>query len=55
MHIWVPQPRTQRTLKVKSGGHLELSKEQGSTELVTDYRAQRACYIRPRCNRTVRA
>ena len=43
-------------------GHLELSlgaiwnfsKEQGSTELISDYGAQRARYIRPRCIRTVR-
>jgi len=28
-------------------------KEQGSTELITDYGAQRARYRRPRCIRTV--
>ena len=33
---------TQRTLRVQSGGHLELSKEQGFPELIPDYGAQRA-------------
>jgi len=55
MHIWVPLPLTQRTSKVKSGGHLELSKAQGPTEFVTDYGTQGARYIRPRCIGTVRA
>jgi hypothetical protein len=31
---------TQRTLKFKSGGHLELSKEQGSPEMLLDYGEQ---------------
>jgi len=42
MHIWVPFSWTQRILTVKSGGHLELSKKQGSPELISDYGAHRA-------------
>jgi len=55
MHIWVPLLWTQRTLKVMSGGHLNFSREQGSTKLIIDYGAQRARYIRPRRIGTVRA
>jgi hypothetical protein len=53
MHIWVPFPWTQRILRL--GAIWNFSKEQGCTELITDYGAQRARYIRPRCIRTVRA
>ena len=54
MHISVPLPWTQKTLKVTFGSHLELQQGKGSTELITDYGAQRAPYITFRCIGTVR-
>jgi len=39
----------------QSEGHLELSKEQGSAELKTDFGAQKDSYIRSRFIGTVRA
>jgi hypothetical protein len=53
MLIWVPFPWTQRIFSLVATQNF--SKEQGSTELITDYGAQRACYIRPRCIGTFRA
>jgi len=42
-------------IRVNWGAIRHLNKEQGSTELITDYRAQRPCYTRPRCIGTDRA
>ena len=41
--------------KLSLGAIWNFSKEQGCTELITDYESQKARYIRPRCNGTVRA
>jgi hypothetical protein len=40
------------TLKVKSGGQLELNKEQDCPELLSDY-GQKGPFIRPRCTGTI--
>jgi len=43
MYIWAPFSWIQRTLRLsKSRGHLNLRKEQGYLDLVSDYGAQRA-------------
>jgi hypothetical protein len=43
MHVWFPFSLTQKTLKFKSGWAIwNFSKERGSTELISDYGAQKA-------------
>jgi hypothetical protein len=42
-------------IKIKSGAIRNYSKEQGSTEIITDYGEQRGRYIKPKCIGTVRA
>ena len=54
-HIWVPLLWTQRILKLSLEANWNFSKEQDSTEMITDYGAQRDRYVRPRCTGTVRA
>jgi hypothetical protein len=55
MHIWAPLSWTQRTLKVKPGGHLEL--KQGTRIPWADIRVwgTKGSFIRPRWIGTIRA
>ena len=55
MHIRVPLPWTQRTLKLSLGAIWNFSKDLGFTELITDYGAQSTRCIRRRCIGTVTA
>jgi hypothetical protein len=55
IHIWVPFSWTQRTLKVNSGGHLELQQGTGLPWTGIRLWSTRGPFIRPSCIGTVSA
>jgi hypothetical protein len=55
MRIWVPFLDPEDIKRLSLVAIWNFSKEQGCTELISDYGAQRARYIRPGCIGTVRA